>query len=92
MIQPAHSTHLTLPIPIPTPPLSSSSAARAGPLAAAGKNTPEVGKDEYVPAGLTRQQWAEIKAADAAKAAKRKPRKEKVEVRCFASRFRVGSK
>lgn len=41
-----------------------------------------------MPAGLTRQQWAEIKAADAAKAAKRKPRKEKVEVRLKADRRR----
>lgn len=40
-----------------------------------------MGPNEYVPAGLTRAQWAEIKAADAAKKANKKPRKTKVEVR-----------
>lgn len=74
---------LNSPIDRPTPstPTTPTTAARAGPLAAAGKNTPEVGPNEYVPAGLTRAQWAEIKAADAAKKANKKPRKTKVEVR-----------
>lgn len=50
--------------------------SRAGPLAAAGKGTPEVGQNEYVPSGLTRQQWAEIKAAEAAKKAQKKGKKD----------------
>eukprot|EP00624_Nannochloropsis_granulata_P003036 evm.model.NODE_2531_length_39259_cov_31.881454.3 len=54
-------------------------ASRAGPLAAAGKDAGSVGPNEYVPAGLTRAQWAEIKAKDAAKKATKKAKPAKVE-------------
>jgi hypothetical protein len=37
---------------------------------------PQVAPGEYVPDGMTRAQWAQIKAADAAKKAARKERKD----------------
>jgi len=55
-------------------------ASLAGPLAAAGKDAGgSVGPNEYVPAGLTRAQWAEIKAKDAAKKGTKKAKPTKVE-------------
>jgi len=54
-------------------------ASRVGPLAAADKDAGAVGPNEYVPAGLTRAQWAEIKAKDAAKKATKKAKPAKVE-------------
>lgn len=58
-------------------------SSRAGPLAAAGagkdSGAASVGPNEYVPAGLTRAQWAEIKAKDAAKKATKKTKPVKVE-------------
>lgn len=62
---------------VPAPATSARSTATA--LSAAGNNVPEVGPNEYVPAGLTRAQWAEIKAKDAAKKANKKEKKTKVE-------------
>jgi hypothetical protein len=61
---------------VPAPATSARATTTA--LSAAGK-TPEVGPNEYVPAGLTRAQWAEIKAKDAAKKANKKEKKTKVE-------------
>ncbi len=55
-------------------------AARASTAVfAAGKDAGSVGSNEYVPAGLTRAQWAEIKAKDAAKKANKKAKPSKVE-------------
>jgi len=54
-------------------------ASRVGPLAAADKDAGAVGPNEYVPAGLTRAQWAGIKAKDAAKKATKKAKPARVE-------------
>ena len=60
-------------------------AARTGPLAAAAKSSGDDSKGGYVPAGLTRAQWAEIQAADAAKKATKKEKPKKIEVRMFVN-------